>query len=59
MEAYNSNNSRATAPDDKVFTNGDYDNYAEIMHSINDLRRKMTKVKPNRKPTKAGKESTY
>ena len=23
----------ATTPDDKIFTNGDYDNYAEIMHS--------------------------
>ena len=23
----------ATTPDDKIFTFGDYDNYAEIMHS--------------------------
>ena len=30
----------ATTPDDKIFTNGDYDNYAEIMHSTNALRRK-------------------
>ena len=29
----------ATTPDDKIFTNVDYDNYAEIMHSINTLRR--------------------
>ena len=29
----------ARCPDDKVFTNGDYDNYAEIMHSTNTLRR--------------------
>ena len=29
----------ATNPDDNNFTNGDYDNYAEIMHSINALRR--------------------
>ena len=29
----------ATTPDDKIFTNGDYDNYAEIMHSTNALRR--------------------
>ena len=29
----------ATAPDDKIFTNGDYDNYAEIMNSANALRR--------------------
>ena len=28
----------ATNPDDKTFTNGDYDNYAEIMHSTNALR---------------------
>ena len=27
------------SPDDKIFTNGDYDNYAEILHSTNDLRR--------------------
>ena len=29
----------ATTPDNKMFTNRDYDNYAEIMHSINALRR--------------------
>ena len=29
----------ATNPDDKIYTNGDYDNYAEIMHSTNALRR--------------------
>ena len=29
----------ARSPDDKIFTNGDYDNYAEIMHSTNALRR--------------------
>ena len=29
----------ARSPDDKIFTNGDYDNYAEILHSTNDLRR--------------------
>ena len=28
-----------TTPDDKIFTNGDYYNYAEIMHSINASRR--------------------
>ena len=27
----------ARSPDDKIFTNGDYDNYAEIIHSINAL----------------------
>ena len=29
----------ATTPDDKIFTNGDYDIYAEIMHSTNALMR--------------------
>ena len=29
----------ATTPDDQIFTNGYYDNYAEIMHSTNALRR--------------------
>ena len=29
----------ATTPDDKIFTNADYDNYAEIMHSTNALRK--------------------
>ena len=28
----------ATTPDDKMFTNENYDNYAEIMHSTNALR---------------------
>ena len=29
----------ARSLDDKIFTNGDYDNYTEIMHSTNALRR--------------------
>ena len=29
----------ATTPDDKIFINEDYDNYAEIMHSKNAVRR--------------------
>ena len=29
----------ARSPNDKMFTNGDYDNYAEIMHSTNALSR--------------------
>ena len=49
----------ARSPEDKIFTNGDYDNYAEIMHSTNALRRNNTKVKQNRKPTKAGNGNTY
>ena len=42
----------ARSPDDKIFTNGDYDNYAEIMHSTNTLRRSSdeseTKPKANK-----------
>ena len=49
----------ARSPDDTIVTNGDYDNYAEIMHSTNALRRTTTKVKLNRKPTEAGNGSTY
>ena len=41
-----------TTPDDKIVTNGDYDNYAEIMHLTNALRRNNdeseTKLKANR-----------
>ena len=29
----------ATTPDNKICTNGDYDNYADIMHTTNVLRR--------------------
>ena len=29
----------ATTPDDTIFTNGDYDNYPEIIHSTNASRR--------------------
>ena len=29
----------ATTSDDTIFTNGDFDNYAEIIHSTNALRR--------------------
>ena len=48
----------ATTPDDKIVTNGDYDNYAEIMHLTN-AGETMTKVKLNQKPTKAGNGTTY
>ena len=48
MGVYSSNNS----PDDKIFTNWDFDNYAEIMHSTNALRRNNdeneTKLKANK-----------
>ena len=30
----------ARSPDDQIFTNGDYDNYAEIMHSNKCLKEK-------------------
>ena len=43
----------ATTPDHTIFTNGDYDNYAEIMHSTNALRRNNdeseTKPKANKR----------
>ena len=48
----------ARSPDDKIFTNGDYDNYAEIMHSTNALSRNNDKTE-NRKPTKVGNGDTY
>ena len=42
----------ATTPNNKMFTNGDYHNYAEIMHSTHYLRRNNskgeTKLKANR-----------
>ena len=42
----------ARSPDDKIVTNGDYDNYAEIMHSTNALKRNSdeseTKLKANK-----------
>ena len=42
----------ATTSDDEIFSTGDLDNYAEIMHSTNDLRRNNnkseTKPKANR-----------
>ena len=39
----------ATTADDKIFINGDYDNYAEIVHSTNALRRNNdeNETKPN------------
>ena len=43
----------ARSPDDTIFINGDYDNYAEIMHSTNALRRNNdeseTKPKANKR----------
>ena len=45
----------ARSPDDKIFTNGDYDNYAEIMHSANALRRNNDKSETNPKANKSWK----
>ena len=45
----------ATTPDDKIFTNGDYDNYAEIMHSTNDLRRNNEESETKPKANKSWK----
>ena len=51
-----------TTPDGKIFTNEDYDNYAEIKHLTNALwgnnDESETKPKANKKPTKAGNGST-
>ena len=42
----------ARSPDHKIFTNGEYDSYAEIMHSTNALSRNNdeseTKLKSNK-----------
>ena len=48
-----------TTPDDTLFINGDYDNYAEIMPSTNALRRNNgeSETKPN--ANKAGNGSIY
>ena len=45
----------ATTPDDKIFTNGDYNNYAEIMHSTNALRRNNDESKTKMKASKSWK----
>ena len=43
------------SPDDKIFTNGDYDNYAEIMHSTNALRRNNDESENKTKANKSWK----
>ena len=45
----------ARSPDDKIFTNGDYDNYAEIMHSTNTLRRNNDESETKPKANKSWK----
>ena len=45
----------ATSSDDKIFTNGDYDNYTEIMHSTNALKRNNEESETKRKANKSWK----
>ena len=45
----------ATTPDDKMFTNWDFDNYAEIMHSTNALRRNNDESETKPKANKSWK----
>ena len=45
----------ARSPDDKIFTNGDYDNYAEIMHSTNAVRRNNDESETKPKTNKSWK----
>ena len=45
----------ARSSDDKIFTNGDYDNYAEIMHSTNALRRNNDESETKPKANKSWK----
>ena len=45
----------ARSPDDKIFTNGDYDNYAEIMHSTNALRKNNDESETKPKANKSWK----
>ena len=45
----------ATTPNHKIFTNGYYDNYAEIMHSTNALRRNNDESETEPKDNKSWK----
>ena len=45
----------ARSPDDKIFTNADYDKSAEIMHSTNALRRNNDECETNPKANKSWK----
>ena len=49
----------ARSPDDKILTNIDNDNYAEIMHFTNALRRNNDESEPKPKANKAGNGNTY
>ena len=43
----------ARSPDDKMFTNGDYDNDAEIMYLTNTLRRHIDESKTTQKANRS------
>ena len=45
----------ARSPNDKIFTSGDYDNYAEIMHSTNALKRHNDESETKPKASKSWK----
>ena len=45
----------ARSPDDKIFVNGDYYNYAEIMHATNALRRNNDGSETKQKANKSWK----
>ena len=45
----------ARSPDDKIFTNRDYENYAEIMHSTNALKRNNDESETKQKANKSWK----
>ena len=45
----------ARSSDDIIFTSGDYDNYAEIMHSTNAIRRNNDESETNPKANKSWK----
>ena len=45
----------ATTPDDKIVINGDYDIYAEIMHSTNSLWRNNGEIETKPKVNKSWK----
>ena len=48
-----------TTPDDKMCTNADYDNYAEIMYSTNALRRNNDESETKPTANKSWKWCTY
>ena len=45
----------ARSSDDKIFTNGDYDNYAEVLHSTNAIRRNNDEIETKPKANKSWK----